>query len=198
MFFSVTNLARTTIPLVRVDRRSDEELLEVSQTDAQAFAVFYDRHFSTVLGYFRNRGASGDVAFDLAAETFAAVLVSLERFDSEAGLARSWLFGIARNKLNEALRAGQVEDRARRELMMQPVILDEEDLRIIESGPTSPVLELLEELPSEQKDAITARHLDDRGYAEIAREIKCSESVVRKRVSRGLARLRSKLSEVEG
>ncbi len=187
-----------TIPVVRPDPRTDEELLEASRTDAQAFAAFYDRYFSAVLGFFRNRVGAGDVAFDLAAETFAAALVSLDRFSPDTGLARWWLFGIARNKLNESLRAGLVEDRARRELMMQPITLDEEDLRVIESGPTSPVLELLEELPPEQKDAITARHLDERGYAEIAREIKCSESVIRKRVSRGLARLRSKLSEVEG
>jgi RNA polymerase sigma-70 factor (ECF subfamily) len=187
-----------TIPIVRADPRTDEELLNASRTDAQAFAAFYDRYFAVVLGFFRNRVRGGDVAFDLTAETFAAVLVSLDRFRPEAGLARSWLFGIARNKLNEALRAGEVEDRARRELMMQPVTLDEEDLRVIDSATSSPVLELLEDLPVAQKEAITARHLDDREYAEIAREIKCSESVVRKRVSRGLARLRSKPGEVEG
>lgn len=170
--------------------------MAASRTDAQAFAAFYDRHFSTVLGYFRNRGAAGDIAFDLAAETFAAVLVSLDRYRPEAGLGRSWLFGIARNKLNEALRAGQVEDRARRELMMQPLVLEEEDVGLLESMANPSVLELLEDLPADQREAITARHLDDRTYAEIAREIRRSESVVRKRVSRGLARLRSKLSEV--
>src|SRR6202035_3794226 len=38
-----------------------------------------------------------------------------------------------------------------------------------------------------------ARVLDEQGYDEIAAELECSESVVRKRVSRGLAALRTRL-----
>jgi RNA polymerase sigma-70 factor (ECF subfamily) len=43
--------------------------------------------------------------------------------------------------------------------------------------------------------AIEAHHLEERGYAEIAAELQCSESVVRKRVSRGLASLRTQLRQ---
>ena len=35
--------------------------------------------------------------------------------------------------------------------------------------------------------------VDERGYGEIAAELQCSESVVRQRVSRGLAALRTRL-----
>jgi RNA polymerase sigma-70 factor (ECF subfamily) len=37
--------------------------------------------------------------------------------------------------------------------------------------------------------------LDERSYPEIAAELRCSENVIRKRVSRGLARLRPLLEE---
>jgi RNA polymerase sigma-70 factor (ECF subfamily) len=37
--------------------------------------------------------------------------------------------------------------------------------------------------------------IDERDYSEIARELRCSELVVRQQVSRGLARLRDELSE---
>jgi RNA polymerase sigma-70 factor (ECF subfamily) len=63
---------------------------------------------------------------------------------------------------------------------------------------SGPALELLEVLPDEQREAIEAHHLDDRGYPEIAADLRCSESVVRKRVSRGLAALRAGFARGEG
>jgi RNA polymerase sigma-70 factor (ECF subfamily) len=74
---------------------------------------------------------------------------------------------------------------------MQPIQLGEEALDMLEKLASAPTLELLETLPAEQREAIQAHHLDERGYAEIAAELRCSQSVVRKRVSRGLAALRS-------
>jgi RNA polymerase sigma-70 factor (ECF subfamily) len=54
----------------------------------------------------------------------------------------------------------------------------------------TPALALIEQLPAEQHVAIMARVIDGRGYSEIACELCLSEQVVRKRVSRGLQRLR--------
>jgi RNA polymerase sigma factor (sigma-70 family) len=52
---------------------------------------------------------------------------------------------------------------------------------------------LLERLPAEQRAALEARVLQEREYADIARSLRCSEAVVRQRVSRGLRRLRAEL-----
>ena len=49
-------------------------------------------------------------------------------------------------------------------------------------------------LPEEQRRAIHARVVHDREYAEIAGELRCSEAVVRQRVSRGLRTLRARLA----
>jgi RNA polymerase sigma-70 factor (ECF subfamily) len=54
---------------------------------------------------------------------------------------------------------------------------------------------LLGELSAEQQAAISARVLDERPYEAIARELSCSEAVVRQRVHRGLRRLRKRLEE---
>ena len=59
----------------------------------------------------------------------------------------------------------------------------------------APALELLENLTPAQREAIEAHHLEERGYTEIAADLCCSESVVRKRVSRGLAALHAQLGE---
>jgi RNA polymerase sigma-70 factor (ECF subfamily) len=78
---------------------------------------------------------------------------------------------------------------------MQPIQLDDEAVEIIEATARAPVVDLLETLAPDQRYAIEERHLEERGYAEIAAELRCSESVVRKRVSRGLAALQAQLTK---
>jgi RNA polymerase sigma factor (sigma-70 family) len=59
------------------------------------------------------------------------------------------------------------------------------------------VLRLLRGLPADQRDAVQARVVDERPHDEIAAELRCSQSVVRKRVSRGAQSIRVKLKEAE-
>ena len=176
-------------------RVSDAELLLAARTSSESFGVFYERHFASVLAYFRRRVGGPEEAFDLAAETFAAALVSLRRFQPGPEPAQAWLFAIARHKLSEAIRSNRVQDKARRELGMQPILLDETAIEIIERTASTPAVALLEDLPAEQREAIEAHHIEGRRYADIAAELRCSESVVRKRVSRGLAALHSQLQK---
>jgi RNA polymerase sigma-70 factor (ECF subfamily) len=81
---------------------------------------------------------------------------------------------------------------------MQPLVLTDEAIDRVEAlaaldAPS--VLRALDALPADQRDAVRARVLDEREYADIAVTARTSASVVRKRVSRGLARLRSRLED---
>jgi RNA polymerase sigma-70 factor, ECF subfamily len=58
-------------------------------------------------------------------------------------------------------------------------------------------LAAVEQLPADQRAAVRARIIEERGYAEIAAGLRCSESVVRQRVSRGLARMRTELTHLQ-
>jgi RNA polymerase sigma factor (sigma-70 family) len=178
-----------------VDRLSDQELLVLARDTPRAFGAFYRRHVHAVHGYFRRRVFDVETAFDLTAETFAAALRAVPRYEPRPEPARAWLFGIARNTLLEALRRGQVEDRARRALAMEPIALDEDDVATLELLAETPALEAIEELPDEHREAVIARHVDGESYAAIAQRLSCSESVVRQRVSRGLRALRGRLEE---
>jgi RNA polymerase sigma factor (sigma-70 family) len=177
--------------------RSDSELLLAARTCSEPFGVFYERHVASVLAFFRRRVLGPEEAFDLTAETFAAALASVPRFKPGPEPPRAWLFAIARHKLSEALRSSRIQNEARRALAMQPIQLDDEAMEILETMARAGAVELLETLAPEQRDAIKAHHLEERGYAEIAVELRCSESVVRKRVSRGLAALEAQLRNGE-
>jgi RNA polymerase sigma-70 factor (ECF subfamily) len=178
-----------------LERLSDEELLVLAREQPAAFGAFYRRHVLAVQGFFRRRVGEVETAFDLTAETFAAALCSLPRYEPRPEPARAWLFGIARNVLSEAARRGRVQDRARRALAMQPIVLDDDDVEALELLAETPALEVVAELPADQRVALVARHVDGESYAQIAERLACSESVVRQRVSRGLRTLRTRLKE---
>ena len=172
----------------------DEDLLSAVRRTPPAFGVFYRRYESRVLRYFLARVGDGEVAADLTAETFAEALASAHRFRRTEGPASAWLFGIARNVLAMSRRRGRVEVRARRRLGMPRLELTDAVIEQIEALDEQP-LELMDELPVDERDAVRARVVEERDYAEIARDLRCSEAVVRKRVSRGLARMRHRLED---
>lgn len=175
----------------------DDLLLAAARGDSAAFEQFYRRYQGPVIGYHRRRTGSPDLAFDLAAETFAAVVASIDRFDPELGSAVGWLFGIASNKLRTAQRAGRVEHEARRRIRLERMVLEDEDLTRVEelasAHDEARLAALLAALPASQRDAILARVVDERAYSDIAVELECSEAVVRQRVQRGLRFMRTRL-----
>jgi RNA polymerase sigma factor (sigma-70 family) len=176
---------------MRSETRTDEELL--SGRDASSFEAFYVRHVASVLGYFARRTHDPELAADLASETFAAALAGRRRYRPEAGAAGAWLFGIASRKLADAQRKGYAERRMCRRLGMERIPLTGDDAAYIEALGSSSVGRILEGLADDQRTAVQAHVIDERGYGEIALELDTSEAVVRKRVSRGLAVARRRM-----
>src|SRR5262249_13105720 len=118
-------------------------------------------------------------------------LLGSRRFRPGEAPASAWLLGIARNVLAGSVRRARVEDRARRKLGMPVIVLDDDALdRIERIGSDARVESLLARLTPEQAQAVRARVVEEVPYASIAAELRCSEGVVRQRVSRGLATLR--------
>jgi RNA polymerase sigma factor (sigma-70 family) len=182
--------------VVRLSDASSEELLARTPGEPEAFGVFYDRFERRILAFLSRATGRSEVAADLTAEVFAAALVGASGFRPELGSAQGWLFGIARHQLADAWEHGWVEDRARRRLGIEPLALRDEMLeRIDELGATDHALRLLAELPEDQRLAVEGRVVQERDYAELARSLQCSESVVRQRVSRGLRKLRRAMKE---
>ncbi len=177
----------------------DSELLTaIAQRDQQACAAFYRRHLPRIVAYLMRETRDPELAADLAAEVFASVIVSARRYKPQAQTAAPWVIAIAHNVLANSRRSGRVQDRVRRRLAIEPLELDDGDLewteRLAAEG-QGVVSELVEALPDGERDAVKARVLEERSYSEIAATLHCSEMVVRKRVSRGLARVRRDLED---
>jgi RNA polymerase sigma-70 factor (ECF subfamily) len=186
-------MARTRTPEGWLDA---ELLTAIAKHDEQACAVFYRRHMPRTVAYLMRETRDPELAADLTAEVFASVIVSARRYKPTTETAAPWVIAIARNVLANSRRRGRVQDRIRRRLAIEPLELDDDDIERTESlagRGMGPVVELVETLPVGERDAVKARVLDERSYSEIAASLHCSEMVVRKRVSRGLARVRRRL-----
>ena len=175
---------------------SDAQLLASAGSDPDAFTRFYERYEAAMLGYFLRRTRDPELAADLAAEVFAAALAAAGRYRPVGDTAAGWLFTIASNTLATSLRRGQVEEAARRQVGMSDAVeLQDDHLERVQRELLDQdwANELLARLPEDQREAVRARVLDELGYEEIAARMRTSSLVVRKRVSRGLMRLRGEL-----
>lgn len=181
-----------------MDAHDDRWLLDAAaRGEASAFGEFYRRHVRSLIAFFLHRTGSAEVAADLAHETWVEALRGVGRYRGD-GAPAAWLYGIARHKLALSRRRGRVEASARERLGRDALEFDDADTEQIERlaavlPVATPALDLLERLPEPQREAIRARMLDEQEYPEIARNLQCSEAVVRQRVSRGLRTLREGL-----
>jgi len=176
-------------------QRSDRELL--AGVGADDFAVFYRRHRQAVTSFVAARVAGPEVVFDLVAETFARALEHRAQYDEDRGPAVAWLIGIARHLVFDAARRGRVDAASRQRLGMTRIVLDDEQLAAVERSGRVDLRAALASLSATERDAVLLRVVEDAPYERLAREIGCSEQVARKRVSRGLAKLRRRLDETD-
>lgn len=171
--------------------RSDGELLRSG--DPEDFGVFYDRHIDSVAAFLGRRQLRPDLLYDLVAETFARALEHRLQYDPSKGPAVAWLLGIARNLMIDSARRGEVESDSRLRLGMVRVELDEDQLEVVADRADVHLREALAALEAVEREAVIRRVVLEESYRAIAADLRCSEQVARKRVSRGLARLRGNL-----
>jgi len=178
----------------------DASLLAASAVgERTAFALFYRRHLPGVLAVLVSETGDRELAADLAAEVFAAALLSAARYRPEQPTALPWLSAIARHKARDSKRRGRAEQRARRRLGIPREPVDDHDLERVDElvGQGAAVLDLMARLPEDQRVAVHARVIEERDYREIAAAVGSSEEAVRQRVSRALSSLRKRMKESE-
>jgi RNA polymerase sigma-70 factor (ECF subfamily) len=173
---------------------SDAELLRGTRRDPELFGQFFDRYYTEVSEFFWLRTADVEVAADLTAETFAAALEGLERFDAARGTAAGWLFGIADKQLRQWLRRGRVARRSRDRLHLEPVRFDEGGYERVEAlrdirRLVEPLATALAALPEPVRRAVELRVLGQLEYTAVAQHLGCTQGAARVRVSRGLKQL---------
>jgi RNA polymerase sigma factor (sigma-70 family) len=173
---------------------TDAELLADTANPAESFATFYRRHANGVLRFIASRGADAETAADVVSETFLAALRQRSRYRETHDSARLWLLGIAVRRLGDQRRLEQRERARVARVGEHASVLSDMDYSSYEALARGTVaLDALADLPDDERLVILARVVEGQGYAEIAKAFGVKEPAVRKRLSRGLGRLRNRL-----
>ena len=155
--------------------------------------LFLD-HFGSIYRFAACR-VGRDAALDIAAETFAQALCSLDRLDAERD-ARAWLFGIATNVLGHHRRAEQRRFRA----YMTVGALREASGADGQGGEDDSLarerlVEALVSLDARDRETLLLFAWADLSYEEIATALEIPLGTVRSRIHRARHVLRESLSK---
>jgi RNA polymerase sigma-70 factor (ECF subfamily) len=174
-----------------------------AREDPSTFADVYVEYHEQVLRFFARRTFDPETAFDLMAETFAELFAHIDGFRGETEeQGRAWMWTVARHQLYRWRERGIVERRSIERLGIPIATLGQVEYERIEDladlQRVRPQLEqALDQLGSEQREALQLRVLEHREYDDIAQQCGASPQVIRARVSRGLRQLAKSLAEAE-
>jgi RNA polymerase sigma-70 factor, ECF subfamily len=163
------------------------------------FERLYAEHAAPVFNFFLYRTGNRGVAEDLTADTFERVLRTRRPFDPRRGSETGWLYSIALNRLRDHLRRREVESRSLMHAGQEIEAYEfdrrgqagERELEAVETRQT--VLDALEVLSYEEREAVALRYGADLTLAEAARVLGEPRTTIEGRVYRSLSKLRAEL-----
>ena len=159
--------------------------------DRDDFERLYEAEARPLLAFLAYRTGDVQLAEDVLADTFERVLTTRRGFDPRRGAEKTWLYGIALNRLRDLYRRRAAEGRALDRIVAgtsAPTPSDQEAL-----GERDALNTALAALSDDEREAIALRYGGDLSLKEIARVTGTETTTVKGRIHRGLRKLRSEL-----
>jgi len=172
----------------------EQALVARAQAEPKAFAAVYDHYYPRVYTYARYRVSETHAAEDLTAQIFERVLVRIGDYDPDRAPFAAWLFTIARNVVNDHLRAAQ----------RHPMVSLEAQYHLVSSEPlpeeaavhreaNTELLAALEALSDREREIVALKFVGGLTNRRIADIVRLSEKHVSVILYRAVQRLRRQL-----
>lgn len=168
---------------------TDNELVEISKTNPEAFSELVSRYQGRLFAYVRKISYfSNEDIEDILQEVFIKVYKSLNLFDGDLKFS-TWIYQITRNATIDAIRKKQVRP--------QTVWLeDDEMVRIFKSNidikkqlekkeEKEIIKKIINSLPYKYKEVMILRFLEDKTYEEIMDIVQKPKGTVAALINRG-------------
>ena len=173
---------------------ADAEALLASLEQPHRFAEIFDRHWTPIHRYCAAR-LGVDRGEEVAAETFTIAFDHRGRFDPTRGTVRSWVFGIAANRVRREHRTTARARRAITRLTAQPspAADDATVARVDAQARDDELAAALDGLRADERDVLLLAALTDLTYAEMADALGTPIGTVRSRLSRARTKAAGRL-----
>jgi RNA polymerase sigma-70 factor (ECF subfamily) len=178
---SAPSLAGAEIPL---RAQSDQELLAGLRAGSERhFNELYGRYFQRIYSFVYTRMRNHADAEEVVQETFTVVFRSFESYRGTSSLL-SWIYGIAKNTLNNSLRRKKTEeqrlDALQPEALHPPSLITDcnPEERLVLRRYAQAISERLESVAEWQSEIFEMRHFENMSIREISdRTARSSDSV---------------------
>lgn len=186
-------MAERTIHLTTNTTDADFEehrLIDDVRKDPRKFGVLYKKYANPVYRYIFTRTGNKQIAEDVTSQTFLSALESFKKFRQDGNFG-SWLFTIARNKVNDHFRRSKTVSPIHEAELMS----DGSDplASSIQSDQSNTVQALIKSLSEDEQELLRLRFIAELSYSNIAHLSHKSEDAVKKSIYRLLARLQSQV-----
>lgn len=186
---------------------SDEDLMvECGKGDMSAFELLVRRYQDTIVNYIYLTINDYHRAEDLAQETFLRVLKSAPRYKPKAAF-KNWLYTIATN-----LSRNEIRNRIRRNTYLFDDMVDEDediyhsaimtdarnrpDILLEKKERQQLIKKALNQLPENQRLALTLVTYQELSYDEIAEILECSVGAIKSLIHRARQNMKKQLKKV--
>ena len=163
--------------------------------EEEAAALLFDTYHPRVFRYALGKLGNAADAEDVAAETFAKVLVNLDRFRWKGGGFEAWLFRIAANLVVDRARE-RTREQATEEL---PAARETDDRtpeqRLLVREQRAELHRLLADLPPEQREVLLLRFAAGLDTGEAGDVMGKNPNAIRQLQFRALENLRRRVAE---
>lgn len=173
-------------------------LVTRASADPAAFAEVYDHYFPRVYNYIRLRIQDSVATDDVTAQVFERALVHIKRYRPARAPFAAWLFAIARNVVNDHLRAQRRHRWISLDMLQnQPSPAPQPDEVAERNETRTELLAAVARLSRRERDLIALKYGAGLANRRIARLTGLSEGNVGVIVYRAIRRLRAELGDKE-
>ena len=182
---------------------SEAQRIALQSREPGALETFFDVYFDPLYQYIWRMVGHTQLAEDLTQDTFMQIHRSLDRYDPARPL-KPWVYTIATNLVRDHWRSRQHRDQSMREdwedthgreRLADEAPGPERTLEWSEAG--DEVAQAVEQLPDTMRTTFVLRFYEGLSFREIADMVERNEVAVRKRFSRALEELRTRLAHLD-
>lgn len=173
-------------------RDLEDRLVERAKTDANAFGELYDHYFGQIYRFVYSRLHDQEAAEDVTSEVFFKALRAIGRYKPSGHPFSAWLYQISVNAINDHYRSrrpAQSLDTAMAVADGQRPVAE----RVVDSSEAARVWSAIDDLPPQQRIALSLKLGEDMKLAQIGEIMGKSEGAVKLLVHRGMIGVRQRL-----